>query len=504
MHQHGRVTLAMRALVIAVQLASWGTAYAGPWQVVPRFSTEETYTDNVRQTQHDRDGDFITTVTPGISVRGKSARLETNIDYNWRQQLYVDETTLDRNNHQLQADLATTLVKNWLYFDTNSRISQQSSDNRRFQSLNNRGRDNQLSDVTSLDLAPRIEHSFGSMGDMRLEYAHQIVDRARASNDDGLTPGNGFDITGSSSVEDGINLDLSTAALSARMPVQFTADARDVKFETGRKRKFRNAKTNVSYIVNREIKFKGTGGYDSNSYDSQQGRSNGAFWSVGAAWTPSSRTSLDFDWGDRYFGKTVDVKVRHSHRRWRFDFSYGTDVRTANQFERDLILVPLVDGDGLPVFDPVTSGEILVPVDSPNATDSVFVETRANAGLVYTMRRGSLSLRYYEAKRESETATDNERTRGVSLNLNHRIRPRLHTDLAMMWRSNKESSRDTSAGNYYSLYPSVSYELGPHTTARFQYELTINNGASGFSNSGNLGTPNFYENAFTASLAFHL
>ncbi len=505
-----RTRLALRVLAMSVQLAAWGTVQAGAWQLVPRFSSEETYTDNVRQTKNDRDGDFITTVSPGVSVRGESARLETNIDYNWRQQLYADETSFDRNNHQLQADIAATGVENWLYFDLNSRISQQSSDTRRFQSLNNRGRNNQLSDVTSLDLAPRIEHSFGSLGEMRLGYAHQIVNRSRAGGDPNSDFGPGFNIANGSSIEDGVNLNLESGSITGRMPVQIQAEARDLKFESGRDRKFRSVQSNISYVVDRQFKLKGTSGYDSNTYNSRQGQASGLFWTAGGAWTPSSRTSIDFDWGHRYFGRTIDVKARHTHRRWLFDFSYGTRLRTANQFERGLILVPLTDADGLPVFDPVTSGEILVPVDSPNATDDVFVETRTSGGLVYTLRRGSLSLRYFESRRESDTVKDTNLTRGVSFNLRHNIRPRLHADMAAMWRNNKQSALGSTrlsgatTGNNYSIYPSVSYELGPHTTARFQYELIINNGAAGFGLLGTSASPNFYENAFTASLAFHL
>ncbi|MCC6710526.1 MAG: TIGR03016 family PEP-CTERM system-associated outer membrane protein [Gammaproteobacteria bacterium] len=504
MQPHRQRRFALRVSVVAVQMALCGAAHAGDWRLVPRLSTDVTYTDNVQQTQHDRDGDFINTVSPGLSVRGNSARLKTHIDYNWRQQLYADETDFNRDNHQLQADIAATAVKNWLYFDLNSRISQQSTDTRNFTSLSSRGRGNQLNDVTSLELAPRIEHNFGAVGSMQLGYEHQIIDRAPTGNGVEIVPPNGFDIGSSSSVEDGVNINLKSGSITGRMPVSFSAEARDVKFETGNSRKFRNAQSNLSYVFNREFTLRGTGGYDANTYGSQQGSSNGVFWSVGGVWTPSPRTSVEFDWGDRYFGKTVNAAARHTHRRWRFDFTYSTSVTTANQFERGLILVPLFDINGAPIFDPVTSGQIFVPVDSPNANDDVFLETRTGAGLAYTLRRGLLSLRYFEAKRESELNNGTNRTRGVTFDWNHRIRPRLSTNLSAMWRNNEQGSGSSGSGHYYSFYPSVSYELGPHTTARFQYELTINNGNSGFGFSGSTNSQNFYENAFTASLAFHL
>jgi uncharacterized protein (PEP-CTERM system associated) len=506
--QRGRVSTAVCGLVSCLLCASAYAEQGGAWQFTPRFSAEETYTDNVRQTQHDRSGDFITTLTPGLSVRGKTARLKTNIDYNWEQQLYFDQTEFNRDSHQLQADIASTLVKNWLYFDTNSRMSQQAGDIRRFVSVNSRGRNSGLTDVTSIDLAPRIEHNFGSIGDMRLGYTHQIVDRANASNTGNGSQNVRSTVGEGSSVEDGYNLSLKSGAITGRMPVGFTAESRDVDFETGRQRKFRNAATNLSYLLTRQFTLKGTGGYEANSYNSSQGRSNGAYWSAGGVWTPSPRTSLEFDWGERYFGNTVDVIARHRQRRWNFMFSYGTKVTTANQFERGLILVPLLDANGDPVFDPNTSDQILVPVDSPNATDDVFLETRLSGSLSYALHRGSLSLRYFESRRESQTSStnngNNNRIRGASLNLSHIIRPRLHTDFAIMWRNNKGLSNQDKEGNYYSFYPSVSYDLSRRATARLQYELTINNGASGFGILGGTSSPNFYENAISVTLAFHL
>lgn len=503
--QRGRVTTTVCGLVSCLLCATASAAEIGGWQITPRFNSEETYTDNVRQTQHDRSGDFITTLTPGLSVRGKTARLQTNIDYNWRQQLYFDASDFNRDNHQLQADIASILVKDWLFFDTNSRISQQTGDARRFVSLNDRGRNNGLNDVTSLDLAPRIEHRFGSLGNMRLGYTHQIVDRAAANNNDNTNFG-GFGVAIGSSVEDDYSLNLQSGAITGRMPIGFTADARNVDFATGSKRQFKSAATNVSYLLSRQFTLKGSGGYESNSYDSRAGRSNGAYWSVGGVWTPTPRTSLEIDWGDRYFGNTVDVKARHQQRRWRFDFSYGTRVTTANQFQRGLILIPLVDANGAPVFDPVTSGQILVPIDSPNATDDVFLETRTQGSLSYSLRRGRLGIRYFESKRESQTSNsnNNSRIRGVSLDLNHSIRPRLRTGLSMMWRNSKGLSKQDSTGNYYSFFPNISYDLSRRATARLQYELTINNGASGLGILGGTARQNFYENAISASLDFHL
>ena len=66
------------------------TVPAGDWKLSPRFQIEETYTDNVNLTENDRSGDFITTLTPGFSLRGDSSRVKTAVDYNRRERFFAD------------------------------------------------------------------------------------------------------------------------------------------------------------------------------------------------------------------------------------------------------------------------------------------------------------------------------------------------------------------------------------------------------------------------------
>ncbi|CAN0499093.1 unnamed protein product, partial [Phaeothamnion confervicola] len=89
------------------------TALAGDWKFAPRFQIEETYTDNVNLTENDRSGDFITSVTPGFSLRGNGARVTTAVDYNRRERFFADQGDLNDGNNQLQGNVATTLLENW-------------------------------------------------------------------------------------------------------------------------------------------------------------------------------------------------------------------------------------------------------------------------------------------------------------------------------------------------------------------------------------------------------
>ena len=88
---------------------------------------------------------------------------------------------------------------------------------------------------------------------------------------------------------------------------------------------------------------------------------------------------------------------------------------------------------------------------------------------------------------------------------NRTLRPRLHASLGVQWRENKDSTL-TASGTFYSIFPSLDYELNRHATARLRYEYTVSNhgdlSAIGFVSDRERAT--YLENAVTASLILHL
>lgn len=493
-------------------------AAGGDWIFTPRLSTQETYTNNVLLSESGAEGDFISTIAPGLSIRGNSARLKSDIDYNLQQQFYGDKTELDATNHQLQALTEATLVERWLYLDITSRKSQQNVANRGVISRNNRGDDSNRRDVTSYEFVPRLEHTFGSWVNLLLSYSKQTIDQSGAT-------GSSQFLGAGSSDEEGYHFEVGSGSRFGRFPLRSRFDSREVEFETGRINKFKRLSGEASYIWSRKFRFTATGGTENNEFISTQGNSDGPFWSIGGTWTPTSRTTVSGNWGDRFFGKTFNVAADHRMRRWIIGIDYSEDIRTSNQFERDLLLVPLLGPDGLPVFDPVTSSQLFVPIDSPSLTDDVFIERRISASIGYTMKRTSWSGQYFQNDREAQSVTGTELTRGVSIDVSHAIGPRLSADFGATWRENTLTT-DQSKGSFYSLYPSLNYQLGPHTTARLQYELSYSDGSTGvgfgsgagglggdfggglgglgFGSEFDTGARTYTESAITAALIFHL
>ena len=150
-----RVRLGLLVSACAAPLA----AAAGDWDIVPRFTLEESYTDNVALSDVDASGDFITKAKPGLSVHGRGARITSDIDYNLEYVKYLDSSDFDGSNHQLQGATGIEVIADRVFVDTRSTMSQQAIDNRGLIARDTRSVNANRSDVTSYEVSARVSRA---------------------------------------------------------------------------------------------------------------------------------------------------------------------------------------------------------------------------------------------------------------------------------------------------------------------------------------------------------
>lgn len=484
--------LVLTVLVSAVQ--------AGEWDFSPRFSLRETFTDNVRLASAGEEPDFITYITPGVSLRGRGARISSNIDYNFQHLRYQSNNELDRANHQLQSRTEIELLEDWLYFESDGNMSQQvvdaagvvTRDARVTRRPGESDAENQ-SDVLSYSFAPRLEHAFGSWLRVNASYRFSQTDRLGGDTNDTIRA------VGSSS-QDALNVRLASGARFARMPLAVSYSHRESEFGSGRISTFETLSGEVSYVFNRKIRATGTVGMENN--DSTGGRANtdGLTWTIGGTWTPSPRTQLSGRWGERVFGKSVNVSASHRHRRWNFQLNYSEELRTANEILQELQLIPLVDVDGNPVFDPVTSSEILVPFDTPTVTDETLLNKSLTLSLNYSMRRTSFDLSFSDTDREVQGADSADKSKTLSAGVSRTFSSRLSGSIRGNWRLFERNQDGEST--FVTFGPNLRYRLGPIVSAVMSYTYASGDRGSGAFGVGN--TSSYKENSLTANLVFAL
>ena len=80
------------------------TVLAGDWDITPRISVAEIYSDNINLDDNDKEYDLVTEITPGISLRGEGARLRADLDYQMQNTIFLKNSDGNGTFHQLNAN----------------------------------------------------------------------------------------------------------------------------------------------------------------------------------------------------------------------------------------------------------------------------------------------------------------------------------------------------------------------------------------------------------------
>lgn len=455
---------------------------AGDWDITPRMTVTEEYTDNVRLDDQNTLSDFITTLTPGLSVRGTGARINMNVDYNIQNQIYADNSDFDRTNQQLQSGAKLEIIKNSLFIDGNASKSQRNGNNDRRRATQNRSRTGNETDVLTYQYGVRFNHHLGNWANFNSSYI-----RGSSSNSGETTgdAGTGDDET--------TELSLTSGRRIARTPMSLRYSKRETDFESGVSDSIENLTGTISYVVSRKLTLDSEFGFDKNELGrGSNSRGDGFRWRFGGQFSPSARTTIAGHWGERGFGKTFDVSVRHTMRRFFFTLNYDEELRTASQRLRDATLVPLTDITGEPIFDVNDSSSFGVPIDSSSINEEVSLSKRLRISTRYQMRRSSITASYNESDRVFQTSLQGEETRGFQLSARRELWPRLSGNLLFSWDESVDNLRGTNEILRYTS--SLSYSLGPHTKLNLSYQYAD-------SSDDQVNADNTYlENAITANL----
>lgn len=294
---------------------------AAEWQIIPRMSLIETYSDNVRLgTVSSASGkdDFITQLNPGMSVNGLGPRFNLRMDYTMNNLFYAKNSNLTRTRHQLNAIGTAELIEDLFFVDGRATMAQQNLSLTGPQSLDNVNVTGNRADVRTYSISPYLRHRFKDFATAEARYSlSQVTSNANALSNSqgtgylfGLNSGSAFRTLGW-----GFNYSNQT--------VHFDRSNRDAEFE-------RYIAT-LRYRLTPQFGLITTGGYEKNSFLSIRGSPSSPTWTVGFLWTPTERTSIAISGGQRFFGDTYSALATHRTRLTAWEASYDEGLTTFNQ-----------------------------------------------------------------------------------------------------------------------------------------------------------------------------
>ncbi len=303
-------------LAALVALGAWaGSAPAlaqSALRVTPSFAASETYTDTSRRTSGHNGGEFITRISPGISLSSRGGRVQGNLSYTLNATHYSEHPQARTIDNALSASALAELVDNWAYVDVRAAISKQnlSAFGRQTSPDSLQFNPNQA-EVGTLRVSPYV----------RGQLAGSIQYDARV--DAGLTETRGssnFD-----SRDRSASLSLSSLAAGTRLGWSAQAQHQVTRFKVGRETSTQRINASLIWRPDPDLQLNVSAGQErtnvgaafTSSYDN---------WGAGLRWTPTERTNVVLRTDRRYYGDGHSLSVEHRMRRFVVRISDARDA----------------------------------------------------------------------------------------------------------------------------------------------------------------------------------
>ena len=450
-------------------------ARAGDWTFTPQAIAKEVYTDNVTLAPSGQEkSDFVTELTPGLAVHGKSRRLLVDLDYRLQNLLYADHSSFNKTDQLVRFNGTGTIWEHHLFFDAALQSRPQNIVSTggpvSFDDISATG---DRATVTSYTLTPRARERFGNAAVLNLKYSFDQI----LTNSVRLPESRSNQFEGH----------LQSGPRFTRLLWNLNYRNQRINNQGAFVTKFENVRGRLQYMITPHIGLIGEGGYDNDSYGGPSGTTSGPLWSLGASWTPTERSSIEATAGRRYFGTTFSLNLRHKTRLTDWVATYTEEPTTTRQFLLEQQVFPVFDAFGNPVINPGTGEPVLLNVNVPVQTTEVLILKRFSTTFSITGRVHTLQLHFFDEARDYQLTGDRDTSMGGTATLTWDLGERTTSKAVVGWSTNKLRSGERDNYPYFDI--GVTRELGKTLDATLGYRYVQRR--------SNIAQNNFTENRVT-------
>jgi uncharacterized protein (PEP-CTERM system associated) len=411
-NRNALATLFPLAPIAAWVAIAWpAPAGAADWQITPGIDLKETYTDNVTlATSGNERSDFVTEITPNLSLKATGARMKLSADYAMRNFFYGRSSEASNRHHHLQALANAELVENLFYLDGKASAGQKAISPFGPQAAGDGYLTNNQADVRTYSISPYLRHRFGRSATAELRYSRDAV----SADTGGM----------SDSESDRLRISLHSGSEFRVLEWNVLYDDQKIHYDAADDVRTRQLSGSLRYALTSRFALTATGGYEDNNYVSIASKPEGDFWSVGAAWAPSERSNIAVSAGRRFFGNTLSLSAQHRTRMTVWSVGYQEEITTT----RSQFLMPSAQDtvaflNGLwasSIPDQAAREEmvrhfireanlpstVIVPVNS--FTNRVFLQKSAHASLAIKGVRNTLMTSVFRVEREPQSGATSD------------------------------------------------------------------------------------------------
>jgi uncharacterized protein (PEP-CTERM system associated) len=422
-------------------------AEADEWELQKSISVNSALTDNDRLTHENEQTALDASVVPAIHLTRNSGRVSANLDAQF------ELSTSDRDNFtpHLRSGISAELVPGRYFLDASANITQNSSSIIRNGTVDDdSGQYDQVpesesSTKTSISISPYAKYHFADQADLMTRYTFTYNKSSGATESDRI--GNQINAT--------LNSGDDWANVSWALIGQYRQNS---GASGGNQNDFASLDAQLGYLILPTLRATLTVGEEFNDYSSSRSDTKGDRWQGGLSWFPSSRTSVNLGYGERYFGSWPTISIMHRQRHSVFSLSYTQEVVDSDaEFTRYYVgQVALPNGQ--------IENRLLPYRDK----EGVYIDESLSASWMLTGVRSSLTFFARSSNKQFENQyLPDEQTQVIGTTFTRRLSPL--TDFAAtysLYEQNKYQDVDTDT---HSVYLALTRKLPKDSSLALSY-----------------------------------
>lgn len=417
------------ALVCAALLPA--AAVGGDWKLSDSFSSKLTAVDH---SGNDSSSGTVLSVSPSVTLTGKGGRVSGDLDYGINLTQGSGNTDPTRISHNLTARGDVEAVKNLLNIgvDALARLVPRSSSAGSVDSISRRSDTRQS---FSLAVSPVLRARLGRQAEFVSSNSIDYVTNGGGDEDEsvrwrvnvGLVNGSGFG--------------------------PFTWNVGATHTETDyrdRSNESTDAQLRLGYRINPQWQVSASSGWEDNKKDTDRNDTDGFIWDVGTEWTPNPRTSLNANYGERYFGSSFSGKLTHRTRKTTLTLDVSRAITSRRNFR-------LLDNQ-VSVLDRANGRTDFLDLNpSLDEDEEEFVNTAIRGVIKVSGLRTTFTLSGDVSNREYEVSGRDQESYGLGVRVGRNLGHDLSATLGASYDYSEESAGDSS--DSYDLFFSLTHTL---------------------------------------------
>ena len=464
-----RSTRPLSRIAASVSLAVAGItapdAMAEQWRITPRVTVEQAFNDNIDLTRKGTEtSDYITSISPGLSVRGTGRRISLNLDYDPEQLFFLQHSDRDELRQRLRGFGNAELVEQLLFFEASASVNQQFINNTGGIGGTTLSSSRDLRTVQTYSLGPVVRNHFGSFADAETRYTFSSF----VVNDEDIAD----------TLQHQIDFLLKSGRQFTELAWDFNVNYSNFEREggsfDGTESESQLAKLNTQYALDSTWSLLAGIGYESVDDPTIFDPPEGVVWDAGFQVRPNSVSTGRVTFGRRFGGSNLNVDVDYlpsplTRLRVRYLESINTSQSLAVRNLSNISVNPTTGG----LIDEETGLPFLPGDPRFGLTNGAFRQERFSAGVEHTSLRNRYTLDIFDERREFDVQSQNDtQTRGIILGFNRTLTPLLSLNLSASYSRSEFDNQDGREDDYYSGNAGLSYRLSDTAQARLTYRHT--------------------------------